>query len=113
MAKKNQKESEFQTKLVDKIKDMFPGCYVLKNDGSNKPQGFPDWTIYFCDGRWAVLECKLEKNARKQPNQDYYVDRLNSMGYSRFVYPENEEEVLNDLQRTFGSGGETCTTFSE
>ena len=107
------RESVFQSKLIDKIKAMFPGCYVLKNDGSNKPQGFPDLTIYFCDGRWATLECKREEDAPKQPNQDYYVDRLNTMGYSRFVYPENEEEVLNDLQRTFGSGGETRATFSE
>ena len=104
------KESAFQAGLIRKIEAMFPGCLVLKNDGSNAPQGIPDLSIYFSDGRWAFLECKREEKAKKQPNQEYYVDKLNGMGFARFVYPENEEEVLNDIQHAFGSGRETCCT---
>ena len=96
------KESAFQSQLIKKIKKQHPGCRVLKNDGSNVPAGFPDLTVLFPDGKWATLECKREEKASKRPLQGYYVDSLNQMGYSRFVCPENEEEILNDLQHTFG-----------
>ena len=93
-------ESKFQKELMDTIKERYPGCVVLKND-SSYIQGFPDWTILYKD-KWAVLEAKREKGAKKQPNQEYYVDVLNSMSFSRFVYPENEAQVLEDLHKIFG-----------
>ena len=92
-------ESKFQKDLMDEIKARFPGCVVLKND-SGYIQGFPDWTILYKD-KWAVLEAKKEKNAAKQPNQEHYVNKLNDMSFSRFVYPENKEEVLRELSKTF------------
>lgn len=92
-------ESQFQKELMDEIKIIFPGCVILKND-SSYIQGFPDWTIFYKD-KWAILEAKRSERARKQPNQDYYVDCLNNMSFSRFVYPENKEEVLNELQEFF------------
>jgi hypothetical protein len=92
-------ESQFQKDLIDEIKQEFPGCVAIKND-SGYIQGFPDWTILYKD-KWAVLEAKREKNAPKQPNQDHYVEQLNNMSFSRFVYPENKEEVLNELRKTF------------
>ena len=93
-------ESEFQKNLMDEIKERYPGCMVLKND-SGYIQGIPDWTILYKD-KWAVLEAKREKKAAHQPNQDYYVDKLNNMSYSSFVYPENREAVLNQLSEIFG-----------
>lgn len=93
-------ESEFQKDLMDEIRDLYPGCMILKND-SGYIQGIPDWTILYKD-KWAVLEAKRERKAKKQPNQDYYVDKLNDMSYSSFVYPENREEVLNQLSKKFG-----------
>lgn len=92
-------ESKFQKELMDKIRDRYPGCVILKND-SSYIQGFPDWTILYKD-KWAVLEAKRSKNAAKQPNQDYYVDKLNDMSFSRFVYPENSEEVLLEISKYF------------
>lgn len=92
-------ESKFQKELMDEIRDMFPGCVIIKND-SSYIQGFPDWTIFYRD-KWAILECKREKNAKKQPNQEYYVDQLESMSFSRFVYPENKDEVLYELHLHF------------
>lgn len=97
------RESAFQREFKKKVQAIDPGCYILKNDGSNKPQGFPDLTILFSNGRWGEFECKREEDSERQPNQEYYVERLNTTGFSRFVYPENEEEVLNDIQQSFGS----------
>lgn len=92
-------ESKFQKELMDEIRKQYPGCVVLKND-SSYIQGFPDWTILY-KNKWAVLEAKRSRTADKQPNQPYYVDKLNSMSYSRFVYPENKDEVLQELQQIF------------
>ena len=92
-------ESKFQKEFIDEVKSRYPGCVALKND-SSYIQGFPDWTILYKD-KWAVLEMKRERNASKQPNQEYYVDKLDSMSFSRFVYPENRNEVLEDLDKLF------------
>ena len=96
-------ESRFQKELIDEIKARYPGCVALKND-SSYIQGFPDWTILYKD-RWAVLEMKRERGARKQPNQEYYVERLDDMSFSRFVYPENKDEVLEELDIIFKRKG--------
>ena len=92
-------ESKFQKELIDDIKREFPGCLVMKND-SGYIQGIPDWTVLY-KNKWAVLEAKREEKAPKQPNQPYYVDKLNDMSYSKFVYPENKEEVINELHELF------------
>ena len=92
-------ESKFQKELIDKIKQEFPGCVVMKND-AEYIQGIPDLTILHKD-KWAALEVKKTATANKRPNQEYYVDKLNDMSYSRFVYPENKEEVLNELHQLF------------
>ena len=93
-------ESKFQSNLIKKLKKRFEGCYVLKNDASYM-QGVPDLLILHKD-KWATLECKKTESARHQPNQDYYVGRMNEMAFSRFIFPENETEVLDDLTEYFG-----------
>jgi len=93
------KESVFQRNLIKEIKDLFPGCIVLKND-PNYIQGIPDLSIFY-KKKWAMLECKDEKNASHQPNQDIYVEQANSMSFARFIYPENKQEVLDELQQAF------------
>ena len=93
------KESAFQKGLINDLKKRFPGCMVLKND-PNYIQGIPDLLVLY-EGRWAALECKKAKQASHQPNQDYYVERMNEMSFSRFVYPENKENVLDELQQSF------------
>ena len=92
-------ESKFQKDLMDEIRDTYPGCVIIKND-SGYIQGFPDWTILYGD-RWAILETKRSRSAPKQPNQEYYVERLDDMSFSRFVYPENKDEVLYELHLHF------------
>jgi len=93
------KESDFQKELIDDLKEEFPGCIVLKND-PNYIQGIPDLLVLFRD-HWAALECKKEESAHHQPNQEYYISVMNKMSYARFIYPENKEEILDELQRTF------------
>lgn len=93
------KESEFQKKLIDEIKARFKGSVVLKNDATYI-QGYPDLTVLYKD-HWAALECKKSAKASKQPNQEYYVNKLNEMSYASFVYPENKEEVINEMARSF------------
>lgn len=93
------KESVFQRNLKKKLKAMFPGCIVTKLD-ANDIQGIPDLLILY-NNKWAVLENKKSAKASHRPNQDYYVNLLNEMSFARFIFPENEEAVLNELQQTF------------
>lgn len=96
------KESQFQRELMNDIRAMLPGCVIVKND-SGYIQGFPDWTIFYED-RWAVLEAKRGEHERKQPNQAYYVSMLNRMSYASFIFPENKEQVLYELQQALTAG---------
>lgn len=100
-------ENTYQAGLIKRLKRRFPGCMLIKND-ANYIQGIPDWTLFFgpC---WATLEVKDHANAAERPNQAYYVEKLSQMGgFSAFIYPENEEEVLTALEEAFASRGATC-----
>lgn len=78
---------------------MFPGCIILKND-SGYLQGIPDLLILY-KKKWAVLECKRCLRSSYQPNQEYYLNELNNMSFAMTICPENEEEILDELQQTF------------
>lgn len=92
-------ENKFQSNLIKTIKKMFPGCIVMKND-SSYIQGIPDLLILF-GKKWASLECKKTLKAKKQPNQEYYVNLMNEMSFARFISPEVKNEVLTDLKEHF------------
>lgn len=94
-------ESKFQSDLIKELKERLPGCIVMKTD-PNHIQGIPDLFLVWED-KWAALEVKKSKNARRQPNQDHYVALMNAMSFASFIYPENKEDVLNAIQQTFGS----------
>lgn len=91
-------ENQFQAKLIKEIKERFPGCMVLKNDASYI-QGVPDLLVLYND-KWASLEVKKSEKATHRPNQDYYVETMNKMSFSAFIFPENKEDVLHDLERS-------------
>lgn len=95
MARNSKLESGFQDRLIENLKQLFPGCMVFKME---QLQGIPDLLVLYKD-KWATLECKKFASAKKQPNQDYYVGRMNEMSFSRFICPENKEEVLHELQQ--------------
>ena len=92
-------ESKFQSDLIKELKFIFKGAIITKLDATYK-QGIPDLLILWKD-RWATLECKRSANAKRRPNQEYYVRKMNEMSFSRFIFPENKEEVLNELQQAF------------
>lgn len=93
-------ENKYQQHLIKKLKKLFPGCYVLKND-PNYLQGVPDLIILFEDN-WAMLEVKFSASAPERPNQRYYIEQLSDMSFAAFISPETEEEVLSELQHAFG-----------
>ena len=92
-------ENRFKTKLIGEIKQMFPGCMVLHLDPT-EIQGIPDLLVLYKD-RWAVLEGKKNARASHQPNQDYYVELMDEMSFAAFIYPENKDEVLDELYLYF------------
>lgn len=92
-------ERDYQAELIHEIQRRYPNAVVLKNDTSYM-QGIPDLLI-LNDDRWAMLEVKLSRRSRHQPNQNYYIDLFDAMSFGAFIYPENEQDVLDDLQRAF------------
>jgi len=104
-------ERYYQAELIKRIRRRFPDCIILKND-TDYIQGMPDLTILYED-RWAVLEVKASEDARSEPNQDWYVNRLNDMSFAAFIYPENEGEVLDALQQAFRSRRPTRVSLAK
>lgn len=95
------RESTYQSGLVKRIKKRFPESIVMKTDAT-RLQGCPDLLIL--NGKhWAMLEVKQSAKAHKRPNQEYYVEKFNNMSFSSFIFPENESEVLDAMERTFES----------
>ena len=97
MARSRKLESGFQDKLRNDIKAKSPGCMIFKMD---QIQGIPDLLVLY-KNKWASLENKKNVNAKHQPNQDYYVNKMNDMSFARFVYPENKDLVLEELEHHF------------
>lgn len=96
-------ESKFQSELIKEIKNELPGCLVLKND-PEYIQGIPDLLILY-KSKWAALECKKSSKASHRPNQNYYVEKLNNMSYANFIFPENKEEILNEVYQALRAEG--------
>jgi hypothetical protein len=86
--------------LKPRLEEAFPGVVIIKQDPNTSFQGVPDHLILFED-KWAALETKRAANSKRQPNQEYHVDRMDGMSYAAFVHPGNLEEVMDDLATTF------------
>lgn len=93
------KESIFQRNLKKELKTIFPDSIITKLD-SGDIQGIPDLLILY-KNKWATLENKRHSKASHQPNQDYYVNKMNDMSFSRFIYPENKDDILGELKEYF------------
>ena len=104
-------ERVFQANLIKELKERFEGCIVLKLD-ANQKQGIPDLLVLY-KKNWATLECKKSSTAKRRPNQEYYVSRMNDMSFSRFIFPENKEEVLHDMEQAFRTGRNSRVSWRE
>ena len=91
-------ENIYQRAFIKRLKKEFPGSIILKND-PNYIQGIPDLLLLIGE-RWFALEVKRSSSAPHQPNQDYYVNRMNEMSAAYYVYPENEDEVIDEILRS-------------
>ena len=98
-------EGKVQKKVIEELEKRLPGCIILKND-PNYIQGIPDLLVLH-NSRWAALEVKESKTAKHQCNQDWYVHRMNHMSYASFIYHENMEGVLDEVQSTLQSSRPT------
>lgn len=93
-------ERNYQPKVIERVEELFPGAIVMKTDPTMF-RGFPDLLILLPSGHWATLETKRSSDASKRPLQDWWQEELDHMSFSRFINPENAEEVFYDLQQTF------------
>ena len=93
------RENRYQSHLIAKLRDRFPGCFILKND-TDYMQGVPDLLVLY-ENKWAMLEVKASEDSPYQPNQNHYINIFDAMSFGAFIYPENESEVLHDLSKTF------------
>lgn len=109
-------ENKFQSKLIKELEARFDGCIVTKLD-SGHIQGIPDLLVLYKD-KWATLECKRSekeylREQGKRPNQEWYVNTMNQMSYSSFIYPENKEKVLNEIEHSFKPSRSTRVSKSK
>lgn len=88
-------ETDFKLWVRHQIENNYPDAIVTKLDPFDI-QGIPDMVIFY-GPKYAVLEGKISRNAKRQPNQGYYVSKFDNMSFSRFIYPENAEQVLEEL----------------
>lgn len=93
-------EAKYQADLIKRIKELLPGCLIIKND-PNQTQGIPDLTILYRD-RWAFLEVKASEKSKARPNQPYYIQFWSQESFAAFIYPEGEEAVLEELALYMG-----------
>ena len=93
--------SGYKRKFMDELEKRYPGCVLLHTD-TRQLQGIPDLLMLWND-IWAAFEVKASADADRQPNQPWYVERWNEMSFAAFVYPEIEEQVLDELQQTLQS----------
>lgn len=108
---KIKKESKFQSALIKRIYEMYPEAIVLKND-PNYRQGIPDLIVLYRD-KYAMLECKRDESSSHQPNQLYYIKMFSRYTVASFVYPQNVEEILNEIQKLFDTARPTCIPRSK
>lgn len=104
-------EKDFQSNLIKEIRERFPGAIVTKLDPQHY-QGIPDLLVLF-KNCWATLECKKSANEKVRPNQPYYVEKMNNMSFSSFIYPENKEVVLNEMEQSFKNRRNSCVPKSK
>lgn len=101
-------ESAYKPQLMARIATRFArfGEVRFQHNDPNMPgsQGIPDLTV-FIGPTWSLLEVKRSEKSKKRPNQDYWIDYWSKTAFTAVIHPQNEEEVLNALERSLEAGG--------
>jgi hypothetical protein len=98
------RESKFQRKLKKKL-DSIPDSYFFVKE-AKAIRGIPD-IIGVMRGRFIALEVKKNEAEAKQSGgrialQKYVLTMINKAGgYGAVIYPENEQEILSELEKIF------------
>lgn len=100
-------EGPYKTALTKRIEKRWGPLVMVVRLDANVRQGIPDILVLFDSGFWAALEGKRNAKAPCQPNQPYYVDLMDRLCFAAFIYPENEEGVLNELEQAYQSYRQT------
>lgn len=95
------KESDYKRKLMKKLRQIPSSYWYSHQAGSIR--GISD-IIGCVNGVMVVLEVKrsLEEYRKKSPRtalQEKFLSNIRSAkGYGSFIYPENEEKILSEIQ---------------
>lgn len=88
-------ERQFQAKLIRELRDL--GFTVWKNQQNATTElGRPD-LIVLKGVFWGCLEVKKDRLASHRPFQDAKVSTYDKMSFARFIYPENKDEIIEEL----------------
>lgn len=93
-------ERDYQPRVIKRLEYLFPGIIIRKHDIQ---QGWPDLLLLW-GPHYAFLEVKRKmptSEADYEVNQPWWIERFNQMSFSAMICPENEEEVLDALQRSW------------
>ena len=101
-------ESAYKPQLIQRIGLRFEkyGAVWCQHNDPNMAgqQGIPDLTVYV-GNKWFLLEIKRSEKSKKRPNQDWWIDEWSKVTFCSVIFPENEEEVLDAMERSLEAGG--------
>lgn len=91
-------EGQLKKTFCSKLKKL--KCTVLQyKQDATTVAGFPDTIVLLPESLTIFLEFKKSKNAKYRPGQKEWGEKLtNREFYHWFVYPENAEEVYNEIK---------------
>lgn len=85
-----------RTKLYPRLRAL-NDCYWFTKEAKSI-RGIPD-IVGSINGKFFALECKKSKNAKRTRLQEYTIQKIkDDKGYATFVYPENLDRVINELE---------------
>lgn len=91
-------EAKFKQQFCNKLKKL--GCIPVPYiQSSLSRKGFPDYLVLLPEGLTIYIEFKASKNAKFQPGQKEWIEKLKKMGYFAWVcYPEVADKVLKEIK---------------
>lgn len=99
-------ERDYKPILMARITRRFSvyGEVRFQHNDPNAPasQGIPDLTV-FIGPTWSLLETKRSAKSKKRPNQDWWIKKWSGVTFCSVIFPENEEEVLDALERSLAT----------